>query len=304
MKVLVTGATGLVGKKLLDYLLNQGYTVHILTHSKNKISTFKDINVKSFYWNVEDEILDFDSLDGVEAIIHLAGATISKRWTKSYKDQIVTSRVNGIELLYDSIKKIPNHQIKHFVTASAIGVYPNSLTEKYDETYSGNSNFFLAQVVSEWETAANLFSTLNIKVSKLRTGLVLDANSGAFPLMALPVKYFLGTNFGSGKQIYSWIHVDDLVRMYAHVLKNQIEGVFNAVASTPVSSAIFMETIAKNLKTKIWLPNVPSWILKLAMGEMAHLLIDGQYVSNKKIKETDFVLVYDDLDLAIKSCLT
>lgn len=303
MKVLVTGATGLVGKKLLDYLLNQGNSIHVLTHSKNKVSEFKEANIKGFYWNIGEQILDLNSLDEVDAIIHLAGASISKRWTTKYKKQIIDSRINSTKLLYSAIKKLPNHQIKHFISASAIGIYPNSLSQKYNENYSGTSSFFLNQVVEEWEKVADLFLNLNIKVSKIRTGLVLDAHSGALPLMIKPTRYFLGSSFGSGKQIYSWIHVDDLVRIYSFVLKNELDGVFNAVASQPVSCNIFMQCLAKNLQTKIWLPVIPFWLLKLAMGEMAHLLTNGQYVENAKIKSNGFELVYDDLDTAIKSCL-
>ena len=303
MKVLVTGASGLVGKKLLDGLINQGYSIHVLTHSEYKIAEFEQLGIKSFYWNSDEQIIDLDCFNQVDTIIHLAGASISKRWTKSYKKQIIDSRVNSTKLLYNLIKRLSNHQIKHFICASAIGIYPDDLNKKYDEKYKGKTAFFLADVVEQWEQAASLFEELGIKVSKLRTGLVLDTSSGALPLLILPTKYYFGTSFGSGKQIYSWIHVNDLVRMYIFILENNLSGTYNAVASKPVTCNTFMSILAKNLQTKIWLPAVPSWFLKLIMGDMAHLLIDGQYVVNDKIKENKFYFKFDDLDLAVKDCL-
>jgi len=303
MKILITGATGLIGQKMVNYFLNKQCTIHVLTHSKSKNMLFSSDRVKTFFWDTDEQVVDLACFEGVDAIIHLAGATISRRWTPTYKQQIIDSRVNSTKLLLSSIKKLHTHQIQHFVSASAIGIYPNSLSQKYTEDYQGTSNFFLAEVVAQWEQAADLFLTLNIAVTKLRTGLVLDKQGGAFPAMAKPVKYYVGAAFGSGNQIYSWIHVDDLVRMYDFVLQNKLTGVYNAVASTPVSCHFFMHQLAKNMKTKIWLPALPAWLLKGMMGEMSHLVLDGQYVCNDKIKAHQFQFIYDDLDQAISSLL-
>ncbi|UYW00304.1 TIGR01777 family oxidoreductase [Flavobacterium agricola] len=301
MKVLISGATGLVGKQLVEYLINQNHEVNILTHSQSKATIFNHKKVKSFFWDTDEQIMDKACFARVDAIIHLAGATISKRWTKGYKKQIIDSRVNSTKLLFNAVRELPAHQIKHFICASAIGIYPDSLTEKYTESYHGHSDYFLADVVEKWEQTADFFESLHIKVTKLRTGLVLARAGGAFPLMVNPVKKYIGANFGSGKQIYSWIHIDDLVRMYAFVLMHELDGVFNAVASNPVTCAQLMQAIANQVGSKIWLPNIPSGLLKMAMGEMAHLVLDGQFVVNNKIKTHDFNFVYEDINTAVKS---
>lgn len=294
MKVLITGATGLVGKKLVQKLTSNGIAVNYLTHSKKSIP--ETALIKAFYWNLEKETIDKEAILNVDAIIHLAGATVSKRWTPRYQKEILNSRVNGIKLLIKTLQKNPNHQVKHFISASGISIYPSSLSQQYNEFSTSVGHGFLAEVVQKWEQAVNELDVLNIKTAKIRTGLVLDPHQGAFPIMYKTVKNYVGANFGNGKQIYSWIHIDDLVGVYQYVLQNKLEGVYNAVASNPVSANVFLNTLAKASDTKIWLPNIPSIFLNLGLGQMSSLLLDSQYVLNDKIKATGFVFKHENLE--------
>jgi len=300
MRVLITGATGLIGQELVKRCLEKDMIIHYLTTSKSKIEQNKDC--QGFYWNPETKDIDRKCFEGVDAIIHLAGATISKRWTINYKKEILNSRTESIQLLIDSLKG-ETHRIKQVVSASAIGIYPSSLTNYYDETFKAFDNTFLAHVVKEWEQGVDAFSKLGIPVSKIRTGLVLSANGGALPQMAKPIKYGLGAAFGSGEQWQSWIHIQDLARLFLYVLEHQLQGVYNGVAPNPVTNAELTKITANILKKPLFLPNIPKNIMKLVLGEMHTLLFDSQRVSCKKIENKGFQFKYNYLQPAIEDLL-
>ena len=184
--VLITGATGLVGKKLTAHLLNKGYKVHILTTQKALSST--ETNIQYFYWNPQNKTIDLSCFEGAEAVVNLAGSPIAQRWTKSAKASILNSRVQALNVLADAIKE-NNFPIKHLISASAIGIYPDSKTNYYqeDDVVSENCSF-LRTVVQKWEAAANQFESLNIKSTILRIGIVLDNNGGALPKIMTPIQ--------------------------------------------------------------------------------------------------------------------
>ncbi len=297
MKILITGATGLIGSDLIALLLQNGVTVHYLTTSKNKIETKP--NYHGFYWNPNQGIIDENALIGVEAIIHLAGATISKRWTSKYKQEIIESRILSSNLLFKALKDNP-HSVKQIVSASAIGIYPDSLTQLYTEEETQVDESFLGKVVVKWEESINKFKLLNIKVAKIRTGLVLSNKGGALPEMAKPVKMGIGSPFGSGKQIQSWIHIHDLVELYLYVVENELSGVYNAVAPNPVSNKILTQEIAKTLNKPLFMPNIPQFLMKMVLGEMHILLFASQNVSSKKIEAEGFKFEYKLVDKALK----
>lgn len=298
MKVLVTGATGLIGQELVKVLLDKGHSVNYLTTSLDK--QVAKPNCYGFYWNIKAMTIDENCLINVDVIIHLAGASIAKRWTNSYKQEIIESRIQSANLLYNTLKSNP-HQVKQFISASAIGIYPESEIISYDETTTENDSGFLADVVKKWEEGADLFKQINIRVTKIRTGVVLAANGGALPEMAKPIKYGLGASMGNGRQMQSWIHIDDLVQLYLFVLENQLEGIYNAVSPNPVSNAELTTTIAKTLHRPLFLPNIPKFIMNLILGEMAVLLFSSKNCSAKKISKHGFQFKYPTIGAAIEA---
>lgn len=300
MKILITGATGMIGKELVALLLKDNHTVHYLTTSKDKIHN--KFNYYGFFWNPEQSIIDENCLMGVDAVIHLAGATVSKRWTNSYKEEIIESRVLTTNLLYKALKDYPN-QVKQVVSASAIGIYPDSLTDVYTEDSLKVSHDFLGTVVQKWEESVAIFSILKIKVCKIRIGLVLSDKGGALTEMVKPIKLGLGSSFGSGMQMQSWIHVSDLVQLFYFAIQNQLEGVYNAVAPNPVTNKVLTETIAKVLKKPLFMPAVPKFAMQLLLGEMHQLLFSSQNVSSKKIQDKQFQFQYKELEMALKNLL-
>ena len=301
MKVLITGATGLIGTELVSLLLQNGISVNYLTTFKNKI--VNELNYNGFYWSPEQGIIDENCLMGVDSIINLAGANISKRWTNSYKQEIIESRLLSSALLFKAIKNNPN-QVKQLISASGTSIYPNSDTIIYDENSTDVNNSFLGNVVIKWEESTHRFASLGLKVCKLRTGIVLSTKGGALVEMLKTIKLGLGSAFGSGKQIQSWIHIHDIAALYLFAIKNDLEGVYNAVSPNPVTNQELTFTIAKVLKKPLFMPNIPKFVMKLILGEMHELLFENRNLSAKKIIDKGFVFKYKTIDEALKNILT
>ena len=300
MKVLITGATGLIGKELTNLLLKENHIIHYLTTSKLKIQNRE--NYFGFYWNPKEGKIDENCLDGVDAIIHLAGASISNRWTNSYKQELIESRLLSTNLLFHLVKKNPN-QVKHFISASGTAIYPDSDLAIYDETVSEIDHSFLGNLVVKWEESADQFKLLNIKVAKMRTGVVFSENGGALPEMIKPVKMFAGSGFGIGKQLQTWIHINDIARLYYFTLQNEIEGVINAVAPNPISNQELTRCIAKHLHRPLFLPNVPKTIMKLIFGEMHILLFNNKNIIPRRALDLGFQFEYPTADLALSNLI-
>ena len=300
MTILITGATGLVGQELVSLLLQNGYSVHYLSTSKNKLVS--NANYKGFYWNPKTAEIDTASLTNVEVIVHLAGANVAKKWTKSYKEEIIQSRVLSTRLLFQILQKTPN-QVKQIVSASAIGIYPDSLTNIYYETNLDVDVSFLGNVVKLWENEVSQFQKLEIAVSKIRIGIVLAKNSGALQEMVKPIKYGVGAAFGSGEQYQSWIHIHDLAAVFYHVIKNELPGIYNGVSPYPVSNAELTKAIAKALEKPLLLPNIPKFIMKIMLGEMHEILFSSQHVSCRKLLDENFQFKFASLDKALNDLL-
>jgi uncharacterized protein (TIGR01777 family) len=300
MKVLITGATGLIGTELVSLLLQNGISVNYLTTSKNKI--VNELNYNGFYWSPEQGIIDENCLMGVDSIINLAGANIAKRWTNSYKQEIIESRLLSSALLFKAIKNNPN-QVKQIISASGTSIYPNSDTIVYDENSTHVNNSFLGNVVIKWEESTDKFASLGLKVCKLRTGIVLSTKGGALVEMLKTIKLGLGSSFGSGKQIQSWIHIHDIASIYYFALNNELDGVYNAVSPNPVTNQELTFSIAKALKKPLFMPNIPKFFMKLILGEMHELLFENRNLSAKKIIDKGFVFKYKNIDVAMKNIL-
>ncbi len=301
MKVLITGATGLIGTELVSLLLQNGISVNYLTTSKKKI--VNELNYNGFYWSPEQGLIDENCLMGVDSIINLAGANIAKRWTNSYKQEIIESRLLSSALLFKALKNNPS-QVKQIVTASGTSIYPNSDTIIYDENSTQVNDSFLGNVVVKWEESTDKFASLGLKVCKLRTGIVLSTKGGALVEMLKTIKLGLGSAFGSGKQIQSWIHIHDIAALYLFAIKNDLEGVYNAVSPNPVTNQELTFTIAKVLKKPLFMPNIPKFVMKLMLGEMHELLFENRNLSAKKIEEKGFEFKYKTIDKALINILS
>jgi uncharacterized protein len=300
MKVLVTGATGLIGSEICKLLLQNGIKVNYLTTSKNKIS--QEQNYNGFYWNPNTGVIDENCFLDVTTIIHLAGASIAKRWTPAYKEEIIESRVLSSNLLFKTLKNNP-HQVKQFISASAIGIYPDSLDNFYDEDFKNFNNSFLTNVVVKWEEAVNQIERLNIIVCKIRIGLVLSNKGGALAEIVKTTKLGLGAAFGSGKQLQSWIHISDLANIFIFAAQNNLKGVFNAVAPQPVTNKVLSQETAIALQKPFFLPNIPKFFMKIVLGEMHTLLFESQNVSSNKIQQQGFVFKFNNIKNALANLL-
>lgn len=300
MRVLITGATGLIGSKITKLCHENGIKVNYLSTSKNKIQN-KD-NYRGFYWDPSSGEIDTACLEGVGAVINLAGANIFQPWTKAAKARILNSRLNSLNTLYKILHE-NKHEVGHLLSASAIGIYPSSLQKMHFEDEKAVDDSFLGEVTKKWEAAADRFRDLEIRVSKVRIGLVLSDRGGALAQMKKPIKYNMGAALGSGKQWQSWIHIEDLARIFLYILQNGLSGVYNAVAPNPVTNSTLTQQLAKTMGKNIWLPNVPAFALKLLMGEMATIILSSQLVSSKKIREAGFSFHYINLERALRDLL-
>lgn len=299
MKVLITGATGLVGSELVTQCHERGYTVNYLTTSRNKIVS--EPNYQGYFWNPDTGEINADCLKGVSVIINLAGSSISKRWTKSYKETILNSRIYSLEALKNVLQKTKEHTVISIISASAIGIYPDSLSTYYMEEDNGVDDSFLGEVVEKWETKANEFASLGLAVSKVRIGLVMSKDGGALPEMARPIDLYVGAPFGSGEQWQSWIHISDLAGIFLHIASLGLQGVFNGVAPNPVTNNKLVKEIAKALGKPLFLPNIPKFMMYALLGDMAYILFASQRVSSKKIEDAGYIFQYSNICQALEA---
>ncbi|WLR42668.1 TIGR01777 family oxidoreductase [Bacillus carboniphilus] len=295
MHIAITGGTGFVGQYLSEYLLQQGHKVSILTR-QHKTSS----NVQYIRW-LSDGASAEKQLEGVDAIINLAGKSINTRWTPKAKEKIVSSRVKATQEVIRIIDSL-NTKPKVLINASAIGIYGTSETKTFDEDSETREDDFLAYTVTKWEREAKKAEQKGIRTVYLRLGIVLG-NGGALPKMVLPYKLNAGGKLGSGKQWLSWVHVKDVARLSLFCIENsEIKGPVNATAPHPKRMDDFGKTIASVLNKSYWLP-APSLPIKIALGEMSMLLLKGQYVECEKATQQGFQFEYSQLKEAFKDLL-
>lgn len=298
MRVLITGATGLVGSKIVALCHKKGIHVNYLTTREETVE--KQENYRGFHWDPEQDLIDPKCFDGVTAIINLAGASISRRWTKNHKRIILSSRINSLRTLAKGLEQNRPSSLATLVSASAIGIYPNSLSEFYSEDEAAVDDSFLGEVVYAWENEVDTFRKFNLSIAKLRIGLVLATEGGALPEIARPVKFYAGAGFGSGLQWQSWIHIKDLARMFLYITEHQLEGVYNGVAPNPVTNNKLVREVAQVLSKPLILPNIPEFIMKLILGEMAYILFASQRVNSKKIENKGFDFRHPNIGGALR----
>ncbi|MBX9784771.1 MAG: TIGR01777 family oxidoreductase [Chitinophagaceae bacterium] len=300
--VCITGGTGLIGQKLSQMLVSKGYRVIIL--SRNSKAANGAISYAA--WNPDTGAIDNSVITASDYIIHLAGAGVAeKRWTKKRKQEIVNSRVLSSALLVKALKETTNH-VKAVISSSAIGWYgPDAATAKPFVETDAPFDDFLGTTCLQWEQSIEPVSALGIRLVKLRTGIVLSNEGGALKEFKKPLKFGLATILGSGKQMISWIHIDDICRMYMHAIENEImNGVYNGVAPKPVSNKELTLALAKKMRGNgfITVP-VPAFALKIALGEMSIEVLKSTTVSASKIQNTGFQFLYPSLDAALNELI-
>lgn len=294
-KILITGGSGLIGRKLTEVLLQNGYEVAWL--SRNAGNT----GVKTFKWNITDGSIDPAAVEWADHIVHLAGANIfEKKWTKEFKKEIIESRTKTADLLVNAIAA-SSKKPSTFISASGISYYGVDTKDKLLTEESPAGDGFLAEVVMQWESAADKVAAMNIRVVKLRIGIVLAAEGGALEKMLDAIKKGIGAPLGSGKQYISWIHIKDICRMFVKAIEDKsISGIYNGVGPAPVTNEEMTKALAKKLGKSILMPNVPSFALKMMLGaERASIVLGGNKVSSEKIEKTGFQFQYTDLASAL-----
>ena len=297
-KILISGATGLVGKKLSRKLYECGYQVEILVRSKDQKSDFK-----SYMWYYENGFLEEGALDNTYIFIHLAGASISKRWTKSYKKTIYTSRINSAQFIYEQMQKQNIHP-EAVISASAVGFYGQVTSKRIFSEEDSQAEDFLGKICADWEQKALQFENLGSRVVTIRTSTVLSENGGALEVFRKPIDFNIGSALGTGKQYFPWVHIDDLVNIYIKAVEDvSMNGAYNASAPDFVNNEILTKKLASHLDKKIWLPNIPKFIIKTVLGEMSVLALEGSRISSKKIENSGFRFKYNNLDAALSDVL-
>ena len=292
-KVLITGGSGLIGRRLSFLLKSRGYEVRILSRSNNPKN-----NYKTFVWNVSEQYINDSAFEGLNHIIHLAGAGIAdKRWSEKRKKEIIASRVASTNLLYNSVKRLKT-PLNSFISASATGYYGAVTSETIFEEKDKPAKDFLGKVCSLWEDSIFQFNEIKIRTVALRTGIVLSKDGGALKKMKTPII----TSLGNGKQYMPWIHIDDLCELYIKAIEDQeFKGAFNAVSPEHISNLSFSKKISKIFNYPFLALGAPSLILQIVFGEMSTIILNGSRISANKIKQAGFKFKFENLEKALKN---
>lgn len=292
--VLIGGGSGLIGTRLSELLTEKGYTVWHLSRTRDPNARYT-----TYHWDAKEQQIDQEAVDGADFIINLAGAGIAdQRWSEQRKKVIIDSRVDTTLLLRDAIRRSP-HPPKAYLSASGANIYGDQGDQVLKESDPPGEGFFATSCLA-WEGAVQQITDLGIRTVILRTGVVLSTRGGALPKMTLPMTFFAGVYFGDGRQWMSWIHIDDICRLYIHGMeKESISGTYHGTAPNPERNKDFIE-IAADVKDKavIMLP-APVFALKLALGEMSHAVLDSVRLSAEKVLSTGFTFDFPELKGAL-----
>ena len=284
----------MIGKPLTRVMLNAGYKVVHLSRSEGGME-----GVATYQWDPAAGTIDQKALEGVQYIIHLAGTGIvDKPWSADRKQEIIDSRVKTAELLHKACSA-QGIRLKGYISASAIGWYPLEISKTTYQEDAPPGTGYLAQVCSLWEASADSFESIADRVVKLRIGLVLARDQGALKQVALPVKYYMAAGLGSGDQAMSWIHLDDVCRMFRHSVEHDLKGVYNAVGPDTITNQDFMQILADVMEKPLILPNVPEFMIRMLFGQKSDLVLKGVRLSSNKILKTGFEFDYPTLNSAL-----
>lgn len=297
--VLITGGTGLVGKHLTKHLLNSGYSVTILTR---KLPAKFQHTIQYALWDVPNKKIDLDAVKAADYIIHLAGAgVVDKKWTAAYKDEILQSRTQSSTLIVSTLQEHEN-KVKAVVSSSAIGWYGADIGNQPFVESDSPAPGFLGDTCKLWEQSIEPVQALGKRLVKLRTGIVLSNEGGALVEFKKPIQFGIAGILGSGKQMISWIHIDDLCRMFIEAMENELlSGSYNAVAPQPASNEKLTLTLASIMKGRFFIPMpVPQFILKLMLGERSTEILKSATVSSKKIEAAGFNFLFPSIESALK----
>jgi uncharacterized protein (TIGR01777 family) len=299
MNITITGATGFIGRRLIERLGAEPHQLHALSRRTN--ITFGNTAVWITKWDPLREDPPEESLINAEAVVHLAGEPVAQRWTPEAKSKIRESRVASTQRLVHALSALP-HRPSVLVCGSAIGIYGSRGDEVLTESSAFGSDY-LAEVCQEWEKQAMIAESLGVRVARIRTGVVLGKGGGALQKMLPPFKAFVGGKIGSGKQWMSWIHLDDLVGIICHALTNPMSGAFNGTAPNPVTNSDFTSELASALGRPALFP-VPGFALKAMFGEMAEMLLGGQRVLPRATEAAGYRFQYPELGAALRNILS
>ncbi|MEO8230911.1 MAG: TIGR01777 family oxidoreductase [Ignavibacteriota bacterium] len=301
-RIIVTGATGLIGRKLVSALIQRGDEVIIFSRDAAKAKTIIS-NAKDYVeWDYNKPELWKSKLENSDAVVHLAGTNLfSKRWNDDFKNEILKSRQLSTKNLVDAIKSCSNKP-QVFISASGVGYYGNCGDIILDETSSAG-NDFLADVCKVWENESKQVEDAGVRSVQIRTGLVLSTEDGALKQMLPPFKFFIGGPLGNGKQWASWLHIDDMIRIYLHAIDNtKLRGAVNAASPNPVRMKEFANTLGKVLHRPSLFP-VPKFILKIVFGEAAEVVTASQRVDVQKLLSSGYKFKFDFIREALKDLL-
>jgi hypothetical protein len=308
--VIVTGGTGLIGRALTTTLVAEGFEVIVFTrrlpvvhHPATKYSS-----VSFVHWNVEQGTIDRDSIAMADHIVHLAGANVGdKRWTARRKREIVNSRVKGGELLVKALREIPN-KVQSVLSASGIGWYgPDTITSSQKGFTESDppSHDFLGSTCRLWEESLEPVESLGKRLVIFRQGLVLSNDGGAFTKFKRPLRFGIAPILGSGRQRLSWIHIEDLCRLYAWALKNDMKGVYNAVAPNVTTNKHFTLQLGRSLRGRFFIPVfAPSFLLKMVFGELSIEVLKSATVSGERIRAAGFQFLYASIEAAFDNLIS
>jgi uncharacterized protein (TIGR01777 family) len=269
-----------------------------VSHLGRKAKEAGASGVKTFEWDIHKRTIDERAFEGVNVVINLAGANVNgHRWTESYKNEMRVSRVDSTKLIVDFLNSKP-HEVKQFISGSAIGYYGFGSDSQWFRETDPPGNDFMAQLTVEWEKVAE---HSKVNVAHLRTGIIISDHDGAIEEMARPIRMYVGAPLGSGKQIVSWIHLDDHCDIVVHIIENNLSGAFNLTAPQPASNEEMTKLLAKQLHKPLWLPNIPAFVLKIVLGEMVDVVVNGSKVSCEKIQSTGYKFQYPTLEAALST---
>ncbi|PWK14906.1 TIGR01777 family oxidoreductase [Tumebacillus permanentifrigoris] len=295
MKIAIAGGSGFIGQHLIESFLRDQHEIYLISRKKQPTH---DPSLTSLTWS--DLALTPHLLEGVDAIINLAGESINQRWTADAKHRILQSRLETTGQIADLVAKL-TRKPQVIINASGMSIYGLSETATFDETSPHVHDHFLSDVVEQWEQAAHQIPAT--RVVTLRVGIVLGMDGGAFPKMFMPYKLFVGGKVGSGRQWLSWIHVEDMVRLIQFCIENpQITGPVNGTAPTPLRNDDFGRVVGQVAGRPHWLP-VPAFMMKLLFGELSVLLLQGQKVLPQKLLDHGFQFRYPTLEPALHHLL-